>query len=891
MSANTSIRRKVTLTLFGAFALALATAAAAIALFEYRSAETRARVALNSLADSMASSLVASLDFAQPDVAQQVLSRLEPNPSILGIVVFRADADGREVPFARFRRAGIPLSFPQELGTPGFKRASDRALLVYAIRSESRLVGYLQLESDISSYRHGLREALAILGVILVILSIASMALSSLLQSRLTAPIVNLARIASRVRQTGDFDQRVPVTSTDEMGELATTFNGMLASISANLVESRNTQEALRRSQSLLSDSQHLAKIGSWNIDMTTRALEWTDEMFRVMGHEPRSFVPTIEKYLAQVMPEARDDISRRLAEARADREYPTSEYRIVWPDGTLHWVLVTGAAEADAAGRTVRLYGSHQDITARRAAEAARRETEERYSNLIMQARDAIFTLSVDGEILSVNDAFENITGWPASSWMGRRFTDSLRPEDRNTAGEQFEETLRGGHPPSFELQVRSSQGSMITLEFSMSLRMRDGRIEGLLAIGRDVTERRISAEANARLEAQLRQSQKMEAIGALAGGIAHDFNNILTAIIGNAQLATMELPSGHPACESLGGALAAAQRAKELVNQILLFSRRQEQKRVPARLGAVVQESMKLLRPVIPSSIEIQTRIPEDSPLVLMDATQIHQVVVNLAMNAAHAMEEHGGKMEITLDTVTVDEAMVNQHPQLRPGRFVRLWITDTGQGMDEATLKKIFEPFFTTKEPGKGTGLGLAVVHGIVEQHEGATVVYSTAGTGTSFQVFFPVCEAESEAAPAPAPVPMPASRGQRLIIVDDEPMVLSVAERALRRAGYRTVAFSDPTEALRAFREKPYDFDLVISDLTMPQIQGTELLTQMRSAHPGIALILTTGFGGKLDSRILQARNIHCMLQKPFTNESLLQAVSQALSQAEDWKIEI
>jgi CheY-like chemotaxis protein/anti-sigma regulatory factor (Ser/Thr protein kinase) len=326
------------------------------------------------------------------------------------------------------------------------------------------------------------------------------------------------------------------------------------------------------------------------------------------------------------------------------------------------------------------------------------------------------------------------------------------------------------------------------------------------------------------------------------------------------------------------------ASQRAKDLVRQILAFSRRSEQKREPTQLTVVVADAIKLLRSVLPSSIEIRPRLPEGLPQILADVTQINQIVVNLATNGAHAMEEHGGCLEIIVDEVQVDAEMARQRQQLKPGHFLRLWITDTGAGMSAEIIERIFEPFFTTKEPGKGTGLGLAVVHGIVQQHEGVIVVYSVVGKGTSFQIYFPVIKAVANARIPATPSSTPISRrgaGRCIMVVDDESLVLSVTENILRRAGYRVMPFNDPVMALKAFSETPAAFDLIITDLTMPRIKGTKLAADIRQIRPGIPVILSTGFGGDLDYKAIQASGLSGPLQKPFTSEALLEAVMAAL----------
>jgi len=381
-----------------------------------------------------------------------------------------------------------------------------------------------------------------------------------------------------------------------------------------------------------------------------------------------------------------------------------------------------------------------------------------------------------------------------------------------------------------------------------------------------------RIQAEeAKAKLEDQLRRAQKMEALGTLAGGIAHDFNNILTAIVGNVALAEMALPPDHPARGFIGEVSKATQRATDLVRQILTFSRQKEQERKVIHLEPVVKEVRKLLRAALPSTIDIRLDVEPNLPSVLADASQIHQVLMNLATNAGHAMREHGGLLQIQLSRFQVTPELMHLVPDLREAPYIRLQVSDTGHGMEAKTVERIFDPFFTTKAPGEGTGLGLAVVHGIVKNHDGAITVYSQPGKGTTFHVYFPVTE---EAATTPAAsAPVPHGQGQRILFVDDEPALARVAEIVLRRLNYVVTACTKPAEALAQFRAHPENFDAVITDLTMPGTTGLELARQLLEIRPNVPILLVTGFSGTLTHEMVQQRGIRDLLLKPFTPDSL------------------
>jgi CheY-like chemotaxis protein len=383
--------------------------------------------------------------------------------------------------------------------------------------------------------------------------------------------------------------------------------------------------------------------------------------------------------------------------------------------------------------------------------------------------------------------------------------------------------------------------------------------------------------------LHPSVRQEQKMEAIGTLAGGIAHDFNNILAAIIGHAELLAQDLPADPQLREGVAGILSASQRARDLVQQILTFSRRREQQRRPMALQPVVLEALRLLRATLPTTIEIRTEIATDQAVVLADPTQIHQVVVNLCTNGAHAMRARGGVLSVSYGRMEVDQPFASAHAGLRPGPYVRMTVSDTGHGMDGVTLERIFDPFFTTKAPGEGTGLGLAVVHGIMQNHEGLVTVESQPGRGSLFNLYFP-------AAGGGMPVeetregPLPGGRGEHILVVDDEPAVVEVASRLLTRLGYRVTGHTSPARAMAELRRDPAAFDLVLCDLTMPELTGTELAGQLRTLRPELPVVLTSGYSGSLDQDELQALGIRELLSKPFLLQALAETIRRNLTSA-------
>lgn len=530
--------------------------------------------------------------------------------------------------------------------------------------------------------------------------------------------------------------------------------------------------------------------------------------------------------------------------------------------------------ARLPAQGRTL-IRGSLTDITERRRTAQALARSEENYRELFEQANDAIFLCDSDGRLSDVNQHAVDITGFTRAELLAKSAQEIVVPEDLAHLNQCLAELPQVGMRSStYRFQRRD--GSVFYGETSTKL-LPDGR---LLALVRDITERRQSDEQRRKLEDELRQAQKMQAIGTLAGGIAHDFNNILAAILGNAQLLKMQLEAGHQGQAKVSQILVASNRARDLVQQILMFSRQREQERRVLQMSAIVAEATRLIEVTLPPAVRLELTTPHDLPPVMADPTQIHQVVVNLCTNAVHAMRQGGGTLQVGLSAVNLPEKDGGSKPSLPAGRYLCLRIADTGHGMDANTMQRIYEPFFTTKAVGDGTGLGLAVVHGIVESHHGAITVSSHPGQGTTFRLYFPVQAAAQVAAPAEALAP-DGGQNQHILFVDDESPIVEIVQVMLPRLGYRVTACNGPREALEFMRKNGASVDLLLTDFSMPEMNGIELIRAAVRFKPGLPAVLLTGYGRSIDSNATAGLNICEIIHKPFTMETLAGAVHGAL----------
>ncbi|MCL7489375.1 MAG: response regulator [Desulfobulbaceae bacterium] len=471
-----------------------------------------------------------------------------------------------------------------------------------------------------------------------------------------------------------------------------------------------------------------------------------------------------------------------------------------------------------------------------------------------------------------------------PVDSWQGKTCHQVTHHRDFPCSGEEdicpMAHVLRTGEPVTVEHIHYNAQGEQRLVEVSGYPVFDDsGEIAQMIEYSKDITEVKKAEEERVQLEDKLRQAQKMEAIGTLAGGIAHDFNNILTAIIGYGEMVKDTIPEGAEARQDIDQVLKAGQRAKDLVQHILTFSRQSQKEYGPIQVHLVVKEALKLLRATIPTTIEIRENIDPRCGSIISEPTAIHQIVMNLCTNACHVMENTGGTMEVTLAPVTLSREETMNHPDVETGPYIRLSVRDTGTGIDPSTLGRIFEPYFTTKKQGEGTGMGLAVLHGIVTGHRGMINVESTLGKGAVFHVYLPRADTDSAYELTREEV-VPGGE-ESILLVDDETAVAEMEHRMLKRLGYRVTSRVSSIEALHAFRENPARFDLVITDQTMPQMTGAELAIQILKIRPDIPIILCTGYSKHINENNAKALGIRAFIMKPLLKSEIAGLIRNVL----------
>jgi len=538
------------------------------------------------------------------------------------------------------------------------------------------------------------------------------------------------------------------------------------------------------------------------------------------------------------------------------------------FPNGAFwHDLSLTPMKNKD--GEITGVVGFLLDITKRKKAEQERI----RLVAAFEQIAESIVITDTNANIIYVNPAVEKVTEYKREELINQNCKLFNSGKHDLDFYKDMWKTILSGQIWTNQIINKKKDGSLFEEKITISpIRDKNGTIINYVAIKKDVTNEN-------RLERQLIQAQKMEAIGTLAGGIAHDFNNILAAILGFTELSLRNTTTNARLQRNLGYVLQAGYRAKDLIKQILAFSRLNQQEKKPLQISLIIKEAMKLLRASLPTTIEIHQKIIAKSSIVIADPTQIHQVLMNLCTNAAHSMRDTGGILEIGLVDVNISPEDIVHYHGIKPGPYVKFTVSDTGIGINQEIIERIFDPYFTTKNPGEGTGMGLSVVHGIIKSHHGEIVVYSEKNKGTSFHILLPRLETDTKKEQEHSS-PLPHGH-EKILLVDDEKSLVNIGTEMLEQLGYKVVGKTNSLKALNAFSAKPEEFDLIITDQTMPHLTGAELAKKIFLIRPDIPIILCTGFSEVISEEKAKSIGIREYIMKPIFMKEIAYVVRRLL----------
>jgi PAS domain S-box-containing protein len=664
-----------------------------------------------------------------------------------------------------------------------------------------------------------------------------------------------------------------------------------IGAIAHDITERKRAEEALQESEEKYRRIYENSVVGFFQSTPEGRFLGVNPAFAKMLGYEsPEELVSSVSDIASQTYANP-GDRSRYHKALEADGYAEDFELKARCRDDSEIWVSDSSRAEFDEDGKIVRYEGIVVDITDRKRAEDVIRKSEQEKSLILDNASEIIAFHNKDRRFIWANRAYlegvTSITGLPATvdDLKGKKCYEAwgLTNDCTNCPVMLALET---GKPQEGELTPENqehwpaTQGSWLVR--AAPVRDSIGALVGVIEISNDITERKADEAGRDKLKARLAQAHKMEAIGTLAGGIAHDFNNILSIIVGNTELAMLDVPEWSPAQDNLKEVREASLRARELVKQILMFARQKEHTVSNIRLEPIARESIKMLRASIPTTVKIHTKIKKGLPPALADPTEIQQIIMNLCTNAGQVMEAEGGTLTFSLDSVDFDTQFVTVAGVLPPGQYVRMQVRDTGPGIPPEIMERLFDPFFTTKGVGEGTGLGLAVVHGIVQDRRGGIIVESEEGRGTTFTIYLPASDVESAEVTVDQKKDLP--RGtERVLFVDDEPMIMKMGQHMLERLGYIVEIRASGTDGLECFSQDPHRFDLVVTDMTMPGMRGDRLVEEILAIRPDIPVILCTGYSKQISKDKAQEMGIRAFVMKPLTQHELANTVREVLDE--------
>ncbi|MDM8537124.1 PAS domain S-box protein [Desulfobacterales bacterium HSG17] len=646
-----------------------------------------------------------------------------------------------------------------------------------------------------------------------------------------------------------------------------------------DITKGKQAETALYESRSKLLRAQYIARMGDFTWELSSGAVTWSEGMHRLLKYDLNEKIDYAKVNLAIHHPDDLESVTKWLNDSIASgkEKIPPKEYRLVCKDGEVLEIHTEGQIEYKD-GEAVRLFGTCQDITERKRVEQALRD-EEKFIDIAIDSLPGIFYLFTrEGKFLRWNQSFEEVSGYTTAEISTKHPLDFFPVEEQAIVEKRIGEVFTDGK--SFVEANWLSKNGTKTLYYLTGVRVDIGGTLCQVGMGVDISERKRAEEEREGFQAQLLQAQKIESIGNLAGGIAHDFNNILFPIIGLAEMLMKDLPADSLEYENVDEIFQAGKRGSDLVKQILSFSRQTEHKMLPVKIQRILKEVLKLSRSTIPSNIDIDQDIQNDCGPVKADPTQMHQIVMNLITNAYHAVEQTAGKISVQLREAYIGEDIFSD--TLIPGKYASISVSDTGVGITKDDMGRIFEPYFTTKEQGKGTGLGLAVVYGIIREHGGDIKLVSEVGKGTSFTVYLPLIEKPAKIIPS-FDLKTIETGIERILLVDDELPIVKLEKMMLERLGYNVTFRTSSIEALEAFKGNPTNYDLVVTDMTMPNMTGVKLTEELIAIKPDIPIIICTGFSDRLSAEKAKIIGAKGLLMKPVVKAELAKMVRMVLDE--------
>jgi PAS domain S-box-containing protein len=668
----------------------------------------------------------------------------------------------------------------------------------------------------------------------------------------------------------------------------------------------RQAEERLRRSEAYLQEAQRLGRMGCFVRDMSSKITFVSPELLRMFGlcsdqdgasgpcpdqddasHQMLIEIPDNFALIDRIHPEDRPLFEAKKNKAPTEKTAYELDYRIVLPDGSVKHCHHVAHPVFSASGELVEYVGTIMDVTERKHAAEVLQRSKNRFRAMVEKSAEGIVLTLADKGIVYASPSIERVLGYTPEELAGRThewFADHvIHPDYQQYSLDTWTRLLRDpDHESTSELMARHKDGSWRWIESTLRNLLHEPSVQAVVINVRDITERKRAQAERERLEQRLRQAEKMEAVGRLAGGVAHDFNNVLAGVVAYGEMLFEETPADSPLKRYAQNVLTAASRGRELVEQILAYSRSQRGKREPVDVANVVAETIELIRGSLPANIRLEAGAQQSPQVVIGDATQLHQVVMNLCSNAIHAMSA-GGTLRVMLQTAHVSGERVLSHGTVQPGCYVQLIVQDSGSGMDRATLSRVFEPFFTTKEIGQGTGLGLSLVYAIVTDSGGAIDVKSAPRQGSTFTIYLAHADVALAVAGAAA-TPLPRGGGERVLLVDDEAPLLAVTAEVLSRLGYEAVSFEDSHTALAAFEAAPGRFDVVLTDEVMPGLTGTGLARALRRRRPDLPIVLVSGYSGPILTQDALAAGVSELLTKPLQSRDIATTRARVLHRA-------